>query len=107
MEAGRASHSVRAETGLCDERRARSDAPYLGWYPQPAMTAQLPAKAWQNDRKRSPNAAFMRQRPASQESPTFRYFSPPLPHKCGVPIATGFLHGGGTDKMRPPYSLGR
>jgi hypothetical protein len=30
VEAGRARHSVRAETGLCDERRAQSDAPYLG-----------------------------------------------------------------------------
>jgi hypothetical protein len=41
VEAGRARHSVRAETGLCYERRARSGASYLGWDPQAAMTDRL------------------------------------------------------------------
>jgi hypothetical protein len=40
VEMGRARHSVRAETGLWDERRARSDAPYLGCDPLPAMAVR-------------------------------------------------------------------
>jgi hypothetical protein len=41
VEAGRARHSVRAARRIVLPRRARSDAPYLNWDPQPAMTDRL------------------------------------------------------------------